>query len=131
MWTASTCTAFLIASSTGCSGVTAKACGAVSPTPGRSGAEIFRGRTGADAISVWKKKKKRCVHDNSFLYRRTNKCCIPITSTTFSPSNSFILHCSPYTMPFAKALVNVSISVTERTVFSLLFSITRNTVAAE
>lgn len=35
MWTVSTCTAFLIASSTGCSGVTARACGAVSPTTGR------------------------------------------------------------------------------------------------
>lgn len=35
MWTVSTCTAFLIASSTGCSGVTARACGAVSLTMGR------------------------------------------------------------------------------------------------
>lgn len=37
MWTVSTCTTFLIASSTGCSGVTARACGAASPTAGRPG----------------------------------------------------------------------------------------------
>lgn len=35
MWTVCTCTASLIASSPGCSGVTARACGAVSPTTGR------------------------------------------------------------------------------------------------
>lgn len=34
MWTVSTCTAFLTASSTGFSGVTARACGAASPTAG-------------------------------------------------------------------------------------------------
>lgn len=75
--------------------------------------------------------QKRRFHDNKILSSRTNKYCSPITSAIVSPSSSFISAYSLYMMPSRKVVLNISISVTVGTVFSLSFNITRNTVAAE
>lgn len=66
MWTVSTCTAFSIASSTGCSGVTARACGAVSPTTGRPEQTYTVAKFKLMNFQC-KKKKKKHIRDNKTL----------------------------------------------------------------